>query len=386
MSLGLGAVLLATAGCSQLIPGQHTAVYPGTERLDPDVAAVTEGGDVEIRMLDDGGVDSAISGLRVVTLTPRMVATIAKSEAAIALPQPLEVLAPEQSPDAYAIGPGDILNITVWDHPELTNPAGQMNNLEQTGQLVAADGSIFYPYVGVMDVAGLTPAELRTRLADGLSRVIPEPQVDLRVTSYRSKRVQVTGEVQSPGLVTLDDTPKGVIEALGERGGLTELASRRRVILTRAGRRYEVDLSTLLSGDRIGGNPILQPGDLIHVPDRAEDQVFVMGEVTKVGPVYMNQRRLTLTEAIATVGGLDKTTSNDRGVLVFRQPTAGDGMATVYRADLSSAVGLLLAGEFNLQPRDVVYVSSTAFAKYNSVITQMLPTISAVFQIDRLTE
>lgn len=377
---------LLLSGCSALIPGMHPSVHGGPEKLETEVSAVTEGGDVELRMLEDAqAVPTALRGLRVVTLTPQMVASVAREQRDTFIPQPLAVLEPGGAPDEYVLGAGDIISVTVWDHPELTNPAGDFRDAVSSGRLVGADGSMFYPYVGMIRVQGLTVAQLRQNLAEQLARVIQSPQVDVRVAAYRSQRVQVSGEVAQPGLVSLDDTPRGIIEALSERGGLTEFASRRRVILTRGGRRYEIDLSSLLSGERIAGNPMLAPGDLIHVPDRSEDQVFVMGEVKTVGPVYMNQRRLTLTEALATSGGLDKLSGDDRGVLIFRRPSGDEGIATVFRADLSSAVGVLLAGEMDLQPRDVVYVSSTAFAKYNSVINQMLPTISAIFQIDRLT-
>ena len=69
---------------------------------------------------------------------------------------------------------------------------------------------------------------------------------------------------------------------------------------------------------------------------------------------------------------------------MFRRPAQPGGQATVLKLDLGSPLGLLLAGEIELQPRDVVYVASTDFAKYNSVIGQLLPTISAIFQADAL--
>ena len=132
-------------------------------------------------------------------------------------------------------------------------------------------------------------------------------------------------------------------------------------------------------------NPALQPGDLIHVPDASADQVFVLGEVNKEGPVTIRQSRLTLVDALAQAEGFDKLRSNDSGVLIFRRPDQESGMASLYRLDMSSAVGVLVAGEFELQRRDVVYVGASAFSKYNSIINQLLPTISAVFQVDRLT-
>src|SRR5690606_6384279 len=114
---------------------------------------------------------------------------------------------------------------------------------------------MFYPYIGEFKVAGMTVVELREFIAQRISRVITSPQVDARVVAFRSQRVQVTGDVQTPGTVTLDDTPKGVLEAINERGGLGQLASRRRVLLTRGGVSYPLDLAGMLSGDRPVSNP-----------------------------------------------------------------------------------------------------------------------------------
>ena len=291
------------------------------------------------------------------------------------------------APADYRIGPGDILQIVVWDHLELTNPFGAVTrDPVSSGQLVSADGTIFFPYVGVFEARGKTAIQVREYLAKNLAVVVKNPQVDVRVVAYRSSRVQVTGEVKNPGLVTLDDTTKGLLEALDERGGLSPAASRRTTLLIRGGKSYEINLAGLLSGNVPALNPLLEAGDIVHVPDANNDQVFVLGELARQGPVTMGQQELTLTEALTKSGGLDRLSANDSGVLVFRRPTRANESASIYALDLSRPEGLLLAGEFTLEARDVVYVKATAFTQYNLVIGQLLPTITAVYQVDALTQ
>lgn len=325
----------------------------------------------------------------VVKLTPEVVEQ-QRAVAANSLPEGGGLIAanPASPPSEYRIGAGDVLQIVVWDHMELTNPFGNVNrDPTSSGQLVAADGTIFFPYAGVLHVAGKSMPQVRDELIEKLRPVVTKPQIDVRVAAYRSGRVQVTGEVKNPGLVTMDDTVKGVLEAINERGGLnTETASRRAALLIRGGKSYSVDLAGLLSGARPAVNPKLEPGDIVHVPDTSEDQVFILGEVSRQGPVVLSQQQTTLIEALTKTGGLDKTTANDSGVLVFRRPMAAGQPAQIFAVDLGRPAGLLLAGEFTLAPRDVVYVKATKFSQYNLVINQLLPTITAVYQIDALTQ
>lgn len=327
------------------------------------------------------------AGYRVVGLSERVA-----SNGAIARALPLEMpvfesaLPASKESDDYRVGPGDVLTVVVWDHPELTNPAGQFRDPASAGQLVSADGTMFYPHVGTFEVAGKTTNEIRAFLAERLQRVIRKPQIDVRVAAFRSQRIQVTGEVRAPGIVTLDDTSKGVIEALTERGGLTPQASRRQVLLQRGDSVRRIDLAALLMGGRAAHiNPRILAGDLLHVPDAGADRVSVMGEVRNSAPVPFLQEGLTLTEALTSAGGLDRLSARDSGVLVFRRgQEVLDGVPTIFVLDLGRPQGMITASEFRLAPRDVVYVKATDFSKYNAVINQLLPTISAVFQLDRL--
>lgn len=338
---------------------------------------------------DPSGIGSRVSdpksgfSYRVVELNAKNIGALAHQASEHPIPTQLGSITPGVVPDEYTLGAGDIVSVIVWDHPELTNATGEFRDPVTSGRLVSTSGDLFYPYVGTIKVAGLTVAEARKRIADGLSKVIKDPQVDIRVVAFRARRVQVTGAVNSPGIVNLDDTPKGVLEAIAERGGISEIASRRRIELIRGGKTYNLDEADVVAGHSPILNPPLLPGDIINIPDKSADQVFVLGSVGLQGPVYLQQTNTTLTEALAESKGLDALRADDSGVLVFRQG-AGDKEPTVFALNMASPVGLLLAGEFQLEARDVVYVKATDFAKYNAVISQLLPTITAIYELDRL--
>lgn len=335
--------------------------------------------------VDNGSADE----VEIVSITPQLIAEdIGRQRASdgAGLPEALQPVSAGAVGYQYRVGPGDVLTIIVWDHPELTMPMGQTGDPASAGRLIARDGTMFYPNVGTFQAAGKTLAEVRTHLTRELARVIREPQVDVRVAAYRSQRVYLTGQIAQPGVIFLDDEPKGILDAINERGGLTPTANRTSVTLSRGGESYALDLAALYARGQQGFNVMLKPGDVIHVGDAAGQKVFMLGELNREQTLPIVDGRMSLAEALSTAGGLQTTSANPRAIFVFRAPVSADApKPRVYAMDLTRADSLILAEQFSLQPRDVVYVASTDFSKYNRVIGQLLPTISSVFQIDRLT-
>lgn len=282
----------------------------------------------------------------------------------------------DAAPTPYTIAPYDVLQVTVWGHPELTVPTGQFRSPEENGNPVLADGTMYYPHVGVLMVAGMTLTELREILTEQLARVIINPQLDVRVAAFRGKKVQVTGEVVAPGAMPLTDVPVRVQDAIAFVRGFTPEADPAGVTLTRDGKTFRLDLLAFYEGGETSQNWLLREGDVINVPDRNRNRVFVMGEVRQQQARQMVKRRMTLAEAIGDSGGFDPVAANVGKIYVIR----GDFAAPeIYRLDASSADALLLATQFELRPRDVVYVSTYELARWNRVISQILPTVETLY-------
>jgi len=314
---------------------------------------------------------------KVEAVTPVLLAKLADQRAKTAPERLADPLAGEAAHYRYTIAPFDVLQVIVWDHPELTAPTGQFRSPEENGNQVNADGAVFYPYVGTIQVAGKTVAEVRELLTERLRRVITHPQLDVRIAGFRGKRVQITGEVVQPSTMPITDVPLRVQDAIAFAKGFSPEADQTNVTLSRDGKTYRLDLLALYEGGDLYQNWLLKDGDVINVGDRNRNRVFVLGEVRVPQAKLMVKRRMTLAEAMGDSGWFDPTAGNVGRIYVIR----GDFAApSIYRLDASSPDALLLATQFQLQPKDVVYVSTYELTRFNRVILQILPTIQGLFQ------
>jgi polysaccharide biosynthesis/export protein len=251
----------------------------------------------------------------------------------------------------YRIGAEDLLEITIFNIPEAE---GKITPRTVTAR-VSQQGQISLPLLGELNIKGLTIPEIEQRLRQGYDRYIFNPQVGVSVKEFRQK-VSIIGAIQRPGVFELTG-PKTLIEMLAVAGGVSEKAGSQ-VHIYRQGPKgrdtHIIDLAVLansiglITADNAAMiNMQVEAGDVINIPEVG--MFFVDGAVRKPGS-YSLGRRYTLTQALATAGGVDPEL-NSSEVSIFRRN--GPGKAETLAFDLNH----ILAGtaaDPQIQPDDVV--------------------------------
>ena len=272
----------------------------------------------------------------------------------------------------YKIGIGDVLTVTVWEHPELTIPFGQFRDAEEQGIIVYEDGSIFYPYAGNLQAAGKTVVEMREDLRKALSKYIENPQVDVRVSVFKSQQFYLTGSVKIPGTYPVTHIPLRLLEAINQAGGFLEDADIYSVRITRNGVTTQVPIYDMLYLGDLTSNILIKHGDVLHVGPDQQRRVFVMGEVNEPKSMKMTHQPMTLTQVIAEVGGVKELSADASGVYVIRQSEIPE-VVNVFQLDITEAYALSLADDFILNSRDIVYVSAAPMARWNRFVSNLVP-------------
>lgn len=171
------------------------------------------------------------------------------------------VLAPGAGPAwaVYAVDYGDSISIQIKDAPQYSYAGG-----------IRPDGVITIPFIGDLEVRGLTTTQVRERVREAVSRVLRNPEITVNVVSYRPRVVTVVGEVARPGNVDITRADQSVLDTIAAAGGFTDHALPAEVVVLRgngaATRRIPVDVKHMLATGDLTGNVKLEPGDRVQVP------------------------------------------------------------------------------------------------------------------------
>jgi polysaccharide export outer membrane protein len=248
----------------------------------------------------------------------------------------------------YRIGPKDLLDVKVFEVPEL--------NVERR---VSDAGKIELPLLGEFPVAGMTAAEAASRLEQLLKeKYVNRASVSIVIKEYQDKPVSVLGAVAKPGSLTVSGNWT-LLQAISAAGGLTPQAGKKIYVLRRSENSLsdtlEVSTDDVLQNASMLWNVPIFPADVINVPARATVKVFCLGEVKTPGALeFDGNDPLTLLAVIAKAGGL-----TDRASKTIRiQRRVPDGKTV----ELVAHYGRIVSGhETNptLQPDDVVIVKES---------------------------
>lgn len=285
-------------------------------------------------------------------------------------------------PSEYTIGSGDVLSISVWG-PEELFPRNVISGSPYVERVVRNDGSIFYPYVGNIDVNGKTREQVRSLISNSLSELFIDVQVDVTVSEFNSKKVILSGAFIVPGKISLTEVPITLSEAISKGGSPSETADLSRLKLIRDGESYEIDYEFLARNGSDVHEMFIEDGDVVHIPFDDEKKVYVVGEVVKQSQVELRRKTISLSDAIARSGGLSSSTASGSQVFIIRK--AHDlNEARIFKLDLTSPAGFILASEFRLEPQDIVFVGPANIARWNRVIAQFFPFTTFLNTVDNL--
>ena len=167
-----------------------------------------------------------------------------------------------QNTTDYIMCPGDVLQVVVYGHEDLSTPA----NASNSPYVVRPDGKVSFPLIGDVDVTGKTVAQFREELANRFSQYLVTPSISVNVMKLGTTRVYVLGEIKRPGLYELEKSHK-VIDALAKAEGFTEKAAKKNVFLVRAGSTEveKLNVNSFLTKADQKANVVLNEGDCLYL-------------------------------------------------------------------------------------------------------------------------
>jgi polysaccharide export outer membrane protein len=295
----------------------------------------------------------------------------------------------------WLIGPGDTLDIALWEAPPavLFGGGGVIPGLDAgaqnrtvVSQMVDVSGTITVPFAGSIMVGGRTPAEVERAIVARLQGRANDPQASVRLTLNDSRNVTVLGEVAASRRVPLGPRGERLLDIIASAGGARAPVHQTTVQVSRSGTSATMPLEAIIADP--AQNIRMRPEDVVTVLHQPYSFI-ALGAIARSAEIPFEGRGISLAQALARVGGLRDDKANIRGVFVFRledpaaldpvqraaTPATEDGrVPVIYRLDLSDARGFFVAQDFMIRDQDVVYVSTAPGAE----LREFLATVTSL--------
>ena len=268
------------------------------------------------------------------------------------------------------LGRGDVLDIAVYDEPDLT--------IE--GIPIRTDGKISFPLAGDLQAEGLTVSQLSQSLTDGLEKYILAPKVSIIVQEFNSQKYTIFGEVVDPGVYPLT-TDISITAALASAGGLNkgnfrattvELADLSHAFIARDGKILPVNFTRLIRQGDLRYDVSLQSGDYIYIPSGLSKEVYILGEVENA-MMFAYREDMPMSRTLAQAEGFT--------------PDADLKRIHIVRGSLHNPTVIMInfeevlkgnAREVALEPGDIIYVPPTGLTSFARVVDKLVPTMQAL--------
>ncbi|NIZ15717.1 polysaccharide biosynthesis/export family protein [Phaeobacter sp. HF9A] len=271
-----------------------------------------------------------------------------------------------RGPKTQLIQAGDRLSMQIWDSNDnsLLTSGGQ-KTVQLQDMRVSANGSVFLPYVGNVNVNGLTPDLAREKLQKELEKIVPSAQLQLDMSEGRNNSVDLVSGVIRPGTYPMPDRNYSVMGLIAAGGGIAAGLNNPQIRLMRGGRIYGTSVDSLLNSP--AKDTLLRGGDRVFVEE--DERYFLSFGATGTEDLHIfTKDEVSAMDALSISGGFQDGKADPKGLLILREyPTSAvaPGMRgprqtrVVFTLDLTTADGLFSARNFQVNPGDLVMATES---------------------------
>ncbi|MDE4175204.1 polysaccharide biosynthesis/export family protein [Phaeobacter sp. PT47_59] len=261
---------------------------------------------------------------------------------------------------------GDTLTLRIWDSSDnslLTSSEQKMVQLQDVR--VASNGTVFMPYVGNVNVLGLTPDLAREKLQKELEAIVPSAQLQLDMIEGRGNSVDLVSGVAQPGTYPMPDRNYSVMGLISAGGGISSNLNNPQIRLVRGSSIYGTSVETLLNNPRL--DTLLRGGDRVFVEE--DERYFLSFGATGTEDLHIfTKDEMSAMDAMSVAGGFQDSRADPEGLLILREYPASAvapgqrgprQTRVVFTLDLTSADGLFSARKFEINPGDLVIATES---------------------------